>query len=170
MRSSNIRTQYYVEGETERKLIKTLIEHNHIIPGQTDVLNPIQEQIKSSHLRKLPSKARIILVFDTDIEETAILAENLHFLSTQHSKMLITIPQVTNLEEEMIRCTNIRRIRDLLNCAHDSDFKTAFIEEKRLYDKLQSHLFDINRLWTSEPGLPFQRMGIKNQSSLIKIT
>ena len=39
MRSTNTRTQYFVEGECEKKLIRTLIEQKLILPGQTDVLN-----------------------------------------------------------------------------------------------------------------------------------
>lgn len=171
MRSlSNTRYQYYVEGECERKLVKVLIGQGLIIPGQADVLNPVQDHIKLTHLRKLPPRSKIILIFDTDTSNVDILRENLQFLSAHlNPKNIITIPQVHNLEEEMFQCTDIRRIRDLINCRHDSDFKTAFIEEKRLFDKLQAHSFSFDRLWSSPPDPVFGNIGIRNQSSLIKL-
>ena len=142
MRLSNTRIQYYVEGECEQKLVKTLVAHNLILPGQTDVLNPVQDHIKSTHLRKLPAKTTVVLIFDTDKNNLDILRTNIQFLK-QHPniKKIITVPQVTNLEKELIRCTDIHQIRQLLNCKTNSEFKTAFIEEKRLYEKLQSHHF-----------------------------
>lgn len=169
MRSTNIRTQYFVEGECEKKLIRTLIEQKLILPGQTDVLNPIQAHIKTTHLRTLPIKARIILVFYTDMTELRILEQNIRYLRAQHNKEIITIPQVLNLEDEMIRCTDIRYIRNLLSCTHDSDFKTAFIEERKLYDKLLFHQFDLKKLWSLDPPPAFQKIGIANQSDLIRL-
>ena len=173
MKQSMNRKQYYVEGECEKKLIKTLIAQNLVIPGQIDVLNPVQEHIKSTHLRKLPSKTTVILIFDTDISNTDILTANLRFLSSfTNIREIITIPQVRNLEEELVRCTDIpdlRRIRDLINCEHSSTFKTAFIEEKRLYEKLQAHHFSLELLWSETPDICFTRIGIRNQGGLIKL-
>ena len=169
MRFTNIRTQYFVEGECEKKLIRTLIEQKLIVPGQTDVLNPVQAHIKATHLRRLPLKARIILVFDTDTVELRILDENIRYLRAQQGRELITVPQVLNLEDELIHCTDIRHIRNLLNCTHDSDFKTAFIEERNLYDKLLLHHFDFYKLWSLVPEKAFQRIGISNQSALIRL-
>lgn len=170
MRSSNNRIQYYVEGECERKLVKTLIGQQLIRPGQTDVLNPIQERIKSTHLRKLPANTTVVLIFDTDTGNTDILKENIQTLK-EHSniKEIILIPQVTNLEEELIRCTDIRKIRELIGCRSDKDFKAHFIEEKRVYEKLQAHHFDMEKLWTSTPGQAFQKAGIQNQSEAIRL-
>lgn len=170
MSISGNRIQYYVEGECERKLVKTLIGQKLILPGQTDVLNPVQEHIRITHLRKLPARTTIVLIFDTDTDNTEIIKGNLQFLSI-HSNggKIITVPQVPNLEKELIHCTDIRRIRDLLNCGHDSDFKTAFIEEKRLMEKLQAHHFEFSSLWSSTPGQAFQRIGIRNLSEQIKL-
>lgn len=171
MKISNARIQYYVEGQCEIKLVKTLIENKLIIPGQTDVLNPIQERVKSTHLRKLPRNTSIVLIFDTDQITTEILQTNISFLtSAPNIKRIITIPQVHNLEQELLRCTDIRHIRDLLNCTHDSDFKTSFIEEKRLFSKLQAHHFDIKKIWSSDPEPPYNKIGIRNQSHLIKLS
>ena len=170
MRLSNTRIQYYVEGECEQKLVKTLVAHNLILPGQTDVLNPVQDHIKSTHLRKLPAKTTVVLIFDTDKNNMDILKSNIQFLKEHlNIKKTITIPQVTNLEEELIRCTDVHQVRYLLNCKTNSEFKTAFIEEKRLYEKLQSHHFDFEKLWSENPGASFLKAEILNESKMIKL-
>jgi len=169
MRLSNTRIQYYVEGECEQKLVKTLAAHNLILPGQTDVLNPVQDHIKPTHLRKLPAKTTVVLIFDTDKNNLDILKANIQFLKNHPNiKKIITILQVTNLEKELIRCTDIHQIRQLLNCKTNSEFKNAFIEEKRLYEKLQSHHFVFEKLWSEKPSEAFQNAGIQNESKLIK--
>ena len=84
--------------------------------------------------------------------------------------MRLSFPQVTNLEEELIRCTDVRQVRQLLNCKTNSEFKNAFIEEKRLYEKLQSHHFDFEKLWAEKPGEAFQKAGIQNESKWIKLS
>ena len=170
MKSLNRRYQYYVEGKCEKTLLRTLIDHHLIVPGQTDVINPVQEYIKPTHLRMLPPKTTIILIFDTDIPETSALQKNLAFLKSRPNiRQIITIPQFRNLEEELIRSTDVRHIRELIGCSHDSNFKTAFIEEKRLFDKLQSHHFDIGKLWSCSPEDPFKTIGIENHAELIKL-
>ena len=170
MKSLNNRYQYYVEGKCEKKLVRTLIDHHLVLPGQTDVLNPVQEFIKPTHLRMLPPKTTVILIFDTDITETGTLRKNLDFLKSRPNiRRIITVPQVRNLEDELIRSTDVRHIRDLIGCSHDSSFKTAFIEEKRLFDKLQLHCFDMEKLWSCPPEEPFKIIEIVNHAELIKL-
>lgn len=170
MRLSNTRIQYYVEGDCEQKLVKTLVAHNLILPGQTDVLNPVQDHIKSTHLRKLPAKTTVVLIFDTDKNNMDILKTNIQSLKKHPNiKQIITIPQVTNLEKELIRCTDVHQVRQLLNCKTNSEFKTAFIEEKRLYEKLQSHHFDFEKLWSDKPSEAFLKAEIQNESKMIKL-
>ena len=170
MKPFNNRFHYYVEGKCEKKLVRILIDQHLIIPGQTDVLNPVQELIKATHLRSLPKKTNIVLIFDTDTPEIAILRKNIAFLKSRiNVQNVYIIPQIRNLEEELVRCTNIRYVRELLNCNHDSDFKTAFIEEKRLFEKLQAHDFDIKKLWSTQPIKPLLDLGIENQGDSIKL-
>ena len=118
----------------------------------------------------LPPKTTVILIFDTDITETGTLRKNLDFLKSRPNiRRIITVPQVRNLEDELIRSTDVRHIRDLIGCSHDSSFKTAFIEEKRLFDKLQLHCFDMEKLWSCPPEEPFKTIGIENHAELIKL-
>ena len=99
-----------------------------------------------------------------------ILRPNIQFLKKHPNiKKIITIPQVTNLEEELSRCTNVHQIRQLINCKTNSEFKNAFIEEKRLYEKLQLHHFNFLKLWSEKPSEAFQKAGIQNDSKLIRL-
>ena len=166
MKNTNIRFQYYVEGDCEKKLVRILMEHQMIRLGKTDVLNPTQKSIRSAHLRSLAPKTKVVLIFDTDVPKTEILKQNLDFLNSQSNiSEVITIPQCRNLEDELIRCTDIRHIRELLRYTHN--FKSSFIGEKRLYEKLLLHRFDLEELWSSTPEKPFADF-IQNGSHLIK--
>lgn len=109
MRLSNTRIQYYVEGECEQKLVKTLAAHNLILPGQTDVLNPVQDQIKSTHLRKLPAKTTVVLIFDTDKNNMDILKANIQFLKKhQNIKKTIAICSLIKSQKRMVLSTGIQ--------------------------------------------------------------
>lgn len=170
MKTANIRLHYFVEGQCEQKLARTLIDHNLIRPGKIYVLNPVQEQIKPTHIRTLSPQTNVVLLFDTDIANTDILIKNISLLKSHPNiRRIITIPQFRNLEEELLRCTDVKQIRNLVNCHHNSDFKTAFIEEKHLYEKLQAHHFDISKLWSTVTGEPFKKAGIENQGNVIKL-
>lgn len=75
------------------KTREKLIRQKLIIPGQADVLNPVQEHIRITHLRKLPARTIIVLIFDTDTDNPDILRDNLQFLSGKtNAKRIITIP------------------------------------------------------------------------------
>lgn len=63
--------------------------------------------------------------------------------------------QVKNLKDELIRSTDVKRIRDLIGCRSDSDFKRDFIKEKRLIAKLREHSFDIDKMWVTSPDIEY---------------
>ena len=170
MRVINGRFHYFVEGSCEQKLVTTLIRQQMIIPGKPEVFNPIQDHLKTTHLRRFSFKTNIILIFDMDKSLTNTLQENLEFLHSQPNiKNVFTVLQDGNLEDELMNCTDIRTLKELLNCSHNSDFKSAFIAEKRLFEKLQSHHFDFQKLWSSPPLQPFLKLGLQNQGNMIKL-
>lgn len=74
--------------------------------------------------------------------------------------------QVDNLEDELIKATRIREIKELLNCRSNKDFKRDFLAEKNLFGKLLEHGFEIRKLWESVPGRPFTQY--KNAGAKIK--
>lgn len=59
---------YLVEGETEKKVISAL-KNEYIYPGKVAVLNITQDHLKERFLRTIPHATRIILVFDTDVDD-----------------------------------------------------------------------------------------------------
>lgn len=115
MRKSGI-YQYYVEGEDERSLLNTLkLDLRCIESGKIDKFNVIQSRFTTARMRTLKTGTTVVLVYDTDVEmNTKILDENIAFLKRQKGiKEVICIPQVRNLEDELVRACNIKNIVDL---------------------------------------------------------
>lgn len=140
---------YYVEGECEKKLVDTLKDNSNrmIVAGKVDVFNVQQEVLTSLHLLPLKRNTTIILIYDTDKKNEKILNENLKVLKDNGFKDVICIAQNKNIEDELIRSTNIKDIKELLNSKSNKDFKTDFIKENKLLDKLKAHKFDISKMW-----------------------
>lgn len=159
---------YFVEGACEQKLISVLKEQkNIIISGKVDILNVVQERLTDLKLRPISSDTTIILVFDTDTGETEILRENLKILKKNHFKKVWCVIQVKNLEDEIVRSTSLRDVKDLFKCKSLDDFKEQFIREKNLYKKLSDKVFDLDKMWITEP--PHEYGWIKNDGEKIKL-
>ncbi len=109
----NNSVQYYVEGEDERKFISVLkTDMRLILPGKVDRLNVIEQKITDARLRTLQQKTTVILIFDTDTGQTATLYENIKKLeASTRVAQVITIPQIMNLEDELVRSCNIRDVK-----------------------------------------------------------
>lgn len=161
--------QYYVEGADEEALVKTLTSKLRVIrPGKVQKLNVVNSDITDARLRTLAPKTTVVLIFDTDTGQREILDRNIRRLKKCPSvSEVILIPQVPNLESELIRSCDIKQITDLLNSKSVGDFKSDFKRITNLDSKLQEHHFDIHRLWTGRPPIPYQN--IENQSSKIKL-
>ncbi len=163
------RYHYFVEGECEKKLISVLKEQKDlIVPGKIDVLDITKEHLTELKLRPLPEGVTLILIFDTDTQEMRTLRENLEFLRRySRVKDVWCIPQVRNLEEELVRATNIHNIKDLLDSDGVNKFKADFIKEKRLFQKLCEKNFDLGKMWSSKPKDNYE--WIVNDGSKIKM-
>ena len=81
-------------------------------------------------------------------------------------KEVIIIPQVSKLEDELVRSCNIRQIKELLNSNTNDEFKHDVLGVTNLDAKLRQHQFDINKFWTSTPPAPYQN--IPNQAAKVK--
>ena len=167
MKNTNI--QYYVEGEDEKKLISVLKSDMRIIePGKVQVLNVLQKQITEAYLRTLKKGTVVVLVFDTDTDQVEILKRNIDKLETcPYISKVIKIPQVKNLEEELVRSCNIKQITELLNSRSRTDFKSDLIRVSNLECKLKEHKFNLAKFWSKQPGAPYQN--ILNQAEEIKL-
>jgi len=167
MKGVNI--QYYVEGEDEKKLISVLKSEMRVIqPGKIQKLNVIQQQIPDSILRTYSPGTVVVLIFDTDTNNIDILNKNIKKLKVCKAvSKTIMIPQVPNLEEELIRCCNIKEITELLNSRSEREFKRDLIHISNLANKLMEHKFDIKLFWNQRPEAPYQ--DIVNEAGKIKI-
>src|SRR5574344_617551 len=160
--------QYFVEGADETHLIETLKTNMRLIkPGKIQILNVVQERISDLKLRVIADGTILVFVFDTDVGATEILYENIKKASkTPNVKQVLCITQVKNIEDELVRSTNITSIEELLNSRSKTDFKRDFLRERNVKQKLESHCFDIKKLWCKNPPEPFTQ--IRNDAKLIK--
>lgn len=166
---ANQYVQYYVEGDDEKKLLRVLKDElGAILPGKIQKLNVIQNKIKDTHLRVLHPGTMVVLVFDTDTGSIDMLNQNLESLHACSAvSEVVTIPQVKNLEDELVHSCDIKKVEDLLGSRSRQDFKSDLIRASNLAGKLREHKFDIGRFWCKAPGEPYQN--IENQAEKVKI-
>ena len=164
----NVVIQYYVEGEDEKHLINVLKTDLKVIkPGKVQKLNVVNEEISDAMIRTYKDKTIVVLIFDTDTNNIDILNRNINKLKKCRPVLeIITIPQVLNLEDEIVRSCNVRNARELLNSRSNKNFKRDFINVSNLGAKLKKHQFDIDKFWNRTPGTPY--LNIENQASKIK--
>ena len=161
--------QYYVEGQDDKKVVDTLKSEMGLVkPGKVDVLNVTTGKITDMRLRTLQPGTMVILVFDVDAGSRDILDMNIQKLkSCKAITEIITIPQVSKLETELVRSCNIRQIKELLNSKTNEDFKRDVLRVTNLGSKLREHKFDITCFWSSKPVAPYQ--DVPNQSKKVKL-
>ena len=158
---------YFVEGENERKLIET-IKNKYLYSGKVKIINTIQNKVTNSILRTLERETLVVLVFDTDVEKIDILDENIRLIMNSNNvKNVICIPQIKNLEDELIYSTNINKIVDLLESKSKKDFKNDFNNCKNLLKKLEEKEFKISKLWSREATDIYKKY--ENKSKEIKL-
>lgn len=148
--------QYYVEGEDEERLIQVLKNDLSVIrPGKVQKLNVLQNRLSDTRLMTLKQRTMVVLIFDTDTGYTTMLSENLESLRKCPAiTEIVTIPQVPNLESELIRSCDIKQITDLLGSKSRTEFKTDLLRTKNLAAKLTEHHFDIRRFWSQQSPYP----------------
>lgn len=107
----NSRCIYFVEGPCEYKLLSALkVAPAKIIPGKIKVYNVIQDLIPNSQIVAIPQGAIVVLVYDADVENTAILKKNINRLnSVCRNIKLVNLAQVKNFEDEIERATDVRK-------------------------------------------------------------
>lgn len=115
--------QYYVEGADEEKLINVMKSQMCLIcPGKVEKINVVQEELTRLRLMQLRKDTIVVLVFDTDAGNVDILRKNIQILNQCcQVKKVICIPQVENLEDELLRSCDIRQIRELTGSKSNGD-------------------------------------------------
>ncbi len=150
----NKNNYYFVEGYCEKTLIDALKKNpSLLVAGKVNVLNVVQNPISISFLLGIKENSRIIFVFDTDIDSnTSILKANIESVKKYCKKPeIITIPQINNLEDELKRSTNVKKITDITKSKSISDFKRDFCGLTNCRNSLEKHKFDIKKLWNKKP-------------------
>ena len=161
---------YYVEGPCEQQLISALKEEPaRLLPGKVKVYNVVQNLIPKSQMLSIQPGTTVVLVFDTDVMQTANLKKNLELLNRYCGKLhIVFLPQVLNMEDELTRCTNVKNVSELTRSNSIRNFKTDFcrIKSKDCRAMLERHGLDTAKLWTSKVPEPFSF--IENNSHQIK--
>lgn len=146
---SNKKYVYFVEGPCEEKLIDVLKQQPSLLcPGKIKVINVLQEVLSVSQLLQIQTGTVISLVFDTDVFPTKILQDNIDALRKKCSKVeIVYLAQVRNLEEELVRCTDVKKVTDLTRSSGIQKFKHDFCAASDLRNTLKNHQLDIRLLW-----------------------
>ena len=153
---------YYVEGEDEKKLLEVLKRDFRCIEsGKVDRVNVVQTKFSTARVRTLKPDTIVVLIYDTDVEDgLAILQYNVDFLNKQKGiKHVICIPQVKNLEEELLHACNIKNITELPKSDSKTNYKRDLINCNNLAARLTACGFDMTKLWSRKPSNKFEWFG-----------
>ena len=161
--------QYYVEGETEVKLINVLKTELKVIRAEkVQKMNVVDNMFTDARLMTLRAGTMVVLVFDTDTGNVDTLNKNLEKLRKCSAiSEFVTIPQNPNLEGELVYSCAIKSIRELLDSKSNEKFKSDIIRTTNLTSKLMRHDFDIKKFWSHDP--PSLYKGIKNMADKIRL-
>ncbi len=161
--------QYYVEGEDEEKIVNVLKSELKVIrAGKVQKFNVVESELSNARLMMLKPSTMVVLVFDTDTGNSDILNSNINKLRECSAVAeVVTVPQVLNLEDELVRSCNIKNINQLLNSKSKKDYKRDLISASNLASKLFEHKFSIERFWNSSPNAPYHM--VENMSKKIKL-
>ncbi|MCC8102097.1 MAG: hypothetical protein LIP11_07495 [Clostridiales bacterium] len=95
----------------------------------------------------------IVFAFDTDVPVAGNLKKNIELLKRYCSKVeIIYLAQVLNLEDELVRCTDVKNVQELTKSIGIHQFKSDFCKMKTNECRymLERHCFDIGRMWMCE--------------------
>lgn len=159
---------YFVEGDDDKKIVDTLkTDLQLIIPGKVQKFNVIEKTLKKNHLMGLKNGTTVILVFDTDTGKVKILRKNLEFLKSQSIvKDVICITQVKNLEDELVRSTSVKEIKELTKSRSNSEFKTDVLRATNLGKRLSECSFNFSNFWNRQPENEYR--GLINEADKIR--
>ena len=167
----NRRYFYLAEGECEEKLLNALkLKPLQIHPGKVEKFNIIQNELPTRKLMQYPSGCVVVLVFDTDKEETEHLKANLELLKTlPYNIEVMTVAQVLAFEDEIERTTDVKLAQDFTKSETVAGFKSAVhrMGEEPFRAALKRHKFDLSKLWTQKPPKAFSF--VKQDGAKVKV-
>ena len=162
---------YYCEGEDDQKLIDALkVAPFKIQPGKSKKLNVVQTLIPKSILLGIKPDTNVVLVFDTDVTTNLyIVKKNIENIKKYcRGVKIINLLQVKNLEDELVRCTDVKTVLELTKSKSLSNFKADFrkMKDEQCRSMLDRHRVDVERLWTTKAPGEFEFA--ERNSSVIK--
>lgn len=151
---------YYCEGEDDQKLVDALkYKKPQILPGKSKTLNVVQTLIPKSILLSIKANSYVVLVFDTDVTTNLdVVKKNISNIKKYCTGVkIIYLLQVRNLEDELVRCTDVKSALELTKSKSLSNFKTDFrkLKDEDCKRVLERHKIDIARLWTTKAPSDF---------------
>lgn len=143
---------YYCEGEDDLKLVDALkVSPSRILPGKARKLNVIQSLIPKSILVTIKPGSNVVLVFDTDVTTNLeVVKKNIENIKRYCRDVnIIYLLQVKNLEDELVRCTDVKSVLELTKSKSLSNFKSDFKKMKNdeCRHALERHQIDVKNLW-----------------------
>lgn len=163
---------YFVEGDCEKKFIDIfkMPKYGFILPGSTQVFNFINEEISDLRIMQLNPNTHIILVYDTDIENTHMLDKNIRKLNKHGFQKIYHVQSIKNFEDEIVFSSNIKNINSLFSTSSKNEFKRTFCKanNQSLFKKLKSINFNFKAIWSRQDNNAFKKYSTTEGTKLIK--
>lgn len=149
---------FYVEGPTERVLLRKVLEVNWRIEEFNPWLHCLDGRLRQINSRKRGTKEKveIFLIYDADLAaqtNTKLLLQNLEKL-VDLGYLTALIQQTGHLEDELVRCcSKLKNLSDLYShfqVEGAKEFKANFCRISNPAQKLQDAGFDPAKLWRGE--------------------
>lgn len=152
---------YYCEGEDDQKLIDALkSSQSKIQPGKSKKLNVVQNLIPKSILLGIKPDTNVVLIFDTDVTTNLdVVKKNIENIKKYcRGVKIINLLQVKNLEDELVRCTDVKSVLELTKSKSLSNFKADFrkMKNEQCRNMLDRHKINVDRLWTTKASGEFE--------------
>lgn len=152
---------YYCEGEDDQKLIDALKSSpSKIQPGKSKKLNVVQNLIPKSILLGIKPDTNVVLIFDTDVTTNLdVVKKNIENIKKYcRGVKIINLLQVKNLEDELVRCTDVKSVLELTKNKSLSNFKADFrkMKNEQCRNMLDRHKINVDRLWTTKASGEFE--------------
>ena len=162
---------YFVEGSCEKQLIDSLKQKpGKLIPGKVKVFNPVQNRLPKSLLLPIQPGTIVVLVFDTDKPDESVLSSNISLLTKYCCKVrIVNLLQVMNIEDELVRSTDVKSAPDLTKSSGVNAFKSDFckLPAASCRNLLERHHIDVGKLWCTPAPAPFDRLS--RNETIVKI-
>ena len=155
------RYHYFVEGECEKKLLKSFmyVDSDSFIEGKVEVFNFVNERISLAKVRTIKKNTTVVIVTDTDVKNIDVLDSNIktiNRIALSSNIDIIILFSIEKFEDEIVySCDNINNINELFKTQSISDFKKKFIKHENIYSRLNDAGFDIKKIWTRNATYPF---------------